>query len=312
MPEAQQSINNNVGKPIVDIDTSGPSVNVAVEDKQEEEDKVEVQEDTTVEEVKTTQQPKDELDTVSDGVQKRIDRLTWKVREAERREKAATDYAKSVQQKLKANEDKVQQLDQGYVNEFKSRVESQIAAAKNHLKLAIDAGDSEKQTEAQTVLAQLAADQNRLKSLEAQQTKIEKQQKEVPVNPQTAAPIQQPTAAPPDPKAQAWAQRNPWFGKDDAMTYTAYSLHKKLTEQEGFDPNSDEYYSEIDNRIKKEFPHKLGDNTTSSDRPVQAVASASRTSSKSGRKTVKLSPSQVAIAKKLGVSLQEYAKYVKE
>ena len=271
-----------------------------------------VQEDTTVEEVKTTQQPKDELDTVSDGVQKRIERLTWKVREAERREKAATDYAKSVQQKLKANEDKVQQLDQGYVNEFKSRVESQIATAKNHLKLAIDAGDSEKQTEAQTVLAQLAADQNRIKSLEAQQTKIEKQQKEVPVNPQTAAPIQQPTAAPPDPKAQAWAQRNPWFGKDDAMTYTAYSLHKKLTEQEGFDPNSDEYYSEIDNRIKKEFPHKFGDNTTSSDRPVQAVASASRTSSKSGRKTVKLSPSQVAIAKKLGVSLQEYAKYVKE
>ena len=311
MPEAQQSINNNVDKPIVDIDTSGPSVNVAVEEKKEE-DNVEVEQDTTVQEVKTIHQPKDELDTVSDGVQKRIDRLTWKVREAERREKAATQYAKSIQHKLKENENKVQQLDEGYVNEFKTRVESQISSAKNHLKLAIDAGDSEKQTEAQTILAQLAADQNKLRSLESQKAQIEKQRQEIPVNPQTAAPIQQPVA-PPDPKAQDWAQKNSWFGKDDAMTYTAYSLHKKLTEQEGFDPNSDEYYSEIDNRIRKEFPHKFGDNTTtSSDRPVQAVASASRTSSKSGRKTVKLSPSQVAIAKKLGVSLQEYAKYVKE
>ena len=311
MPEAQQSINNNVDKPIVDIDTSGPSVNVAVEEKKEE-DNVEVEQDTTIQEVKTTQQSKDELDTVSEGVQKRIDRLTWKVREAERREKAATQYAKSVQHKLKENENKVQQLDEGYVNEFKTRVESQIASAKNHLKLAIDAGDSEKQTEAQTILAQLAVDQNKLRSLESQKAQIDNIKKEVPVNPQTAAPIQQPIAPPPDPKAQSWAQKNSWFGKDDAMTYTAYSLHKKLTEQEGFDPNSDEYYSEIDNRIRKEFPHKFGDNTTSSDRPVQAVASASRTSSKSGRKTVKLSPSQVAIAKKLGVSLQEYAKYVKE
>jgi hypothetical protein len=310
MPEAQPSINNNVDKPIVDIDTSGPSVNVAVEEKKEE-DKVEVQEDTTVQEVNTTQQSKDELDTVSEGVQKRIDRLTWKVREAERREKAATEYAKSVQQRLKENETKLTKLDDGYINEFKNRVESQISTAKDKLKLAINAGDAEKQAEAQAILAQLAVDQQQVQKFENSKPHKE-QQKEVPVNPQTAAPVQQPVAPPPDPKAQAWAQKNSWFGKDDAMTYTAYSLHKKLTEQEGFDPNSDEYYSEIDKRIRNEFPHKFGENTNSSDRPVQAVASASRTSSKSGRKTVKLSPSQVAIAKKLGVSLQEYAKYVKE
>ena len=307
MPEAQQSINNNVDKPIVDIDTSGPSVNVALDEKKDEAN-VEVQEEKiTIEE---TPPKKDELDTVSDGVQKRIDRLTWKVREAERREKAATDYARSVQLKLKENQNKVQQLDEGYVNEFKNRVESQVTTAKNHLKLAIDAGDAEKQTEAQSILAQLAVDQTRLKQLEAQKPKKLETATEQPVP--TPAIQQPPVQQPPDPKAQSWARNNSWFGKDDAMTYTAYSLHKKLTEQEGFDPNSDEYYSEIDKRIRTEFPHKYGDNTPSSDRPVQAVASASRTSSKSGRKTVKLSPSQVAIEKKLGVSLQEYAKYVKE
>ena len=310
MPEPQQKL-GNIDKPIVDIDTSGPGVDVQIDEKKDEtgEENVEVQENTD-EKIVEAPTKKDELDSVSDSVQKRIDRLTWKVREAERREKAATDYARSVQSQLKDSKSKITQLDEGYVNEFKTRVDSQIATAKNHLKLAIDAGDAEKQTEAQAILAQLAADQNRLKVLEAQKPK--KPAEGTPVAQPAAAPPVAPAPAPPDPKAQAWAQKNAWFGKDDAMTYTAYALHKKLTEQEGFDPSSDEYYNEIDNRIKKEFPHKFGDNTFSGDKPVQAVASASRTSSKSGRKTVKLSPSQVAIAKKLGVPLQEYAKYVKE
>ena len=310
MPELQSAASNNVDKAIVDIDTSGPSVNVQVDEKIKDESNVEVEEKTTEEVVQPVSKP-DELDKVSESVQKRIDRLTWKVREAERREKAATEYAKSVQSKLKDNQVKFNQLDEGYVNEFKTRVESQISSAKNHLKLAIDAGDAEKQTEAQAILAQLAADQTRLKTLEAQKPKTPAEGTPVPQPTMAPPPLQQ-APPPPDPRAQEWAQKNTWFGKDDAMTYTAYALHKKLTEKEGFDASSDEYYSEIDKRIRSEFPHKFGDNTPSSDRPVQAVASASRTSSKSGRKTVKLSPSQVAIAKKLGVSLQEYAKYVKE
>jgi len=306
MPEPQQTVATNVDKPIVDIDTSGPSVNVKLDEKKEESD-VEVEEKTTEEVVETKS---DELDKVSESVQKRIDRLTWKVREAERREKAATDYAKSVQVKLKENENKLTKLDDGYTHEFKNRVESQILTAKDKLKLAINAGDADKQAEAQAILARFAVDQQQLEKFESKKPKPSAAG--TPVAQPAAAPPVAPTPAPPDPKAQAWAQKNTWFGKDDAMTYTAYALHKKLTEQEGFDPSSDEYYNEIDNRIKKDFPHKFGDNTPSSDRPVQAVASASRTSSKSGRKTVKLSPSQVAIAKKLGVPLQEYAKYVKE
>lgn len=309
MPELQSAASNNVDKAIVDIDTSGPSVNVQVDEKIKDESNVEVEEKTTEEVVQSAPKP-DELDKVSESVQKRIDRLTWKVREAERREKAATEYARSVQFKLKDNETKLTRLDDGYTNEFKTRVESQISTAKDKLKLAINAGDADNQAEAQAILAKLAVDQQQIEKFEARKPKTPAEGTPVP-QPTMAPPVQQP-AAPPDPKAQQWAQNNTWFGKDDAMTYTAYALHKKLTEKEGFDASSDEYYSEIDKRIRTEFPHKFGDNTPSSDRPVQAVASASRTSSKSGRKTVKLSPSQVAIAKKLGVSLQEYAKYVKE
>ncbi len=309
MPELQSAASNNVDKAIVDIDTSGPSVNVQVDEKIKDESNVEVEDKTTEEVVQSTSKP-DELDKVSESVQKRIDRLTWKVREAERREKAATEYARSVQFKLKDNETKLTRLDDGYTNEFKTRVESQISTAKDKLKLAINAGDADNQAEAQAILAKLAVDQQQIEKFEARKPKTPAEGTPVP-QPTMAPPVQQP-AAPPDPKAQEWAQNNTWFGKDDAMTYTAYALHKKLTEKEGFDASSDEYYSEIDKRIRTEFPHKFGDNTSSNDRPVQAVASASRTSSKSGRKTVKLSPSQVAIAKKLGVSLQEYAKYVKE
>ena len=306
MPEPQQAPPTNVDKPIVDIDTSGPSVNVQLDEKKDE-NNVEVEEKTTEEVVQTKP---DELDKVSESVQKRIDRLTWKVREAERREKAATDYAKSVQFKLKENETKLTKLDDGYTNEFKNRVESQITTAKDKLKLAINAGDADKQAEAQAILARLAVDQQQLEKFESRKPKTPVEG--TPVAQPAAAPPVAPAPAPPDPKAQAWAEKNAWFGKDDAMTYTAYALHKKLTEKEGFDASSDEYYNEIDKRIRTEFPHKFGENTISSDRPVQAVASASRTSSKAGRKTVKLSPSQVAIAKKLGVPLQEYAKYVKE
>jgi F0F1-type ATP synthase membrane subunit b/b' len=314
MPETQVAIKGNVDKPLVEIDTSAGEVDVQLPEKKSEQD-VEIKDDQTATTV-DPQPKKDELDQVSDAVQKRIDRLTWKVREAERREKTATEYAKNVQTQLQEQKTRVTKLDDGYVNEFKNRVESQITTAKDQLKLAINAGDAEKQAEAQAVMARLAADQQRLAQLEATKPKAVADggavQATVPAVPQPPVNYMGQPVPRPDPKAQSWAQKNAWFGKDDAMTYTAYSMHRKLVEQEGFDANSDEYYNEIDTRMRKEFPHKFEDQTTGTDRPVQAVASASRTSSKPGRKTVRLSSSQVAIAKKLGVPLQEYAKYVKE
>jgi len=197
-------------------------------------------------------------------------------------------------------------LDQGYVQEYSGRVESELAAAKNQLRQAMSIGDTDAAVEAQERLASLTLAKERARQA---QSRFD-QESEAPA-PQ-AAPQEAPQQRRPDPKAEDWAERNEWFGKDQTMTYAAFGIHKELVETEGFDPNSDEYYTELDKRIAEEFPHKLKKSSSQGSRPVQTVASASRTANNSGRRKVKLTSSQVAIAKKLGVPLEEYAKYVKE
>jgi len=238
--------------------------------------------------------------------QERIDRLTKLRREAERREQDALKYAEAIKKEAEELKARMKSLDQGYVQEYSGRVESELAAAKNQLRLAMSSGDTDAAVEAQERLASLTVAKERAKQA---QSRFE-QESEAPV-PQ-AAPQEAPQQRRPDPKAEDWAERNEWFGKDQTMTYAAFGIHKELVETEGFDPNSDQYYTELDKRIAEEFPHKLKKSSSQGSRPVQTVASASRTANNSGRRKVKLTSSQVAIAKKLGVPLEEYAKYVKE
>lgn len=299
---------------MVDIDTSGNPVDVDIDSKEEEQQQDEVavqeeQQDTSVREVKANQEDDSELDDHSDKVQKRIDKLTAKMREAERREQAALEYAEGLKKQYSELDTKYKKLDDGYLNEFKNRVEVSKTALQDKYAKAVQAGDVKAQVEAQEELTRLTIDAERLRATQARQSKEPEQGTEVKTDGIPKAPEQKK----PDPKAEAWAQKNPWFGSDEPMTYTVFSIHKKLVSEEGFDPNSDEYYSEIDKRMKKEFPHKFSHeadvNVSTDDRPVQTVASASRSQSKNARKTVRLTPSQVAIAKKLGVPLTEYAKY---
>jgi len=236
----------------------------------------------------------------------RIDRLTKLRREAERREQDALKYAESVKRESEDLKARLNKLDQGYVQEYSGRVESELEAAKNNLRQAMSIGDTDAAVEAQQQLASLTLARER--ALQAQSRVKEETAAEVPA--QQAQPEQPPQR--PDPKAEAWADKNEWFGKDQTMTYAAFGIHKQLIEDEGFDPASDEYYSELDRRIAEDFSHKLGKPGQRSSRPVQTVASASRTAKTSGPRKVKLTASQVAIAKKLGVPLEEYAKYVKE
>jgi len=250
---------------------------------------------------------KDELKDYSDGVQKRIAKLTRKMREAERQREEAVQYAQNVTQQKNQAESRLSRLDKSYVSEFESRVTTSLAAAKLALKNAIESQNVEAQIAAQEQLATLSVENARLNSMKIEEQNAPQQQKQVRVNPQ-----QRTEPVPTDYKAEDWATKNSWFGNDTAMTYTAFDIHKKLVEEEGYDPKSDEYYEEVDSRIRVEFPHKfdkIAGTTTERAKPAQAVASASR-SAQSGRarKTVKLSPSQVAIAKRLGVPLEDYAK----
>jgi hypothetical protein len=238
--------------------------------------------------------------------QERIDRLTKLRREAERREQDALKYAEAVKKEAEELKARMKSLDQGYVQEYSGRVESELAAAKNQLRQAMSIGDTDAAVEAQERLASLTLAKERARQA---QSRFD-QESEAPA-PQ-AAPQEAPQQRRPDPKAEDWAERKEWFGKDQTMTYAAFGIHKELVETEGFDPNSDEYYTELDKRIAEEFPHKLKKSSSQGVRPVQTVASASRTANNSGRRKVKLTSSQVAIAKKLGVPLEEYAKYVKE
>ena len=254
-----------------------------------------------------------EVEDYGKKVQSRIDKLTKRAREAERREQAAVQYAQGVQRDAQEIKNRAQQVDSGYVAEYGDRVEAQITQAKRELKEAMDLGDTEKQVDAQTKLSRLAIEEERAASHKAQRERL-KQEMEArgvdprqPQMPQQPYPRQRPTPRPPDPKAEDWANKNEWFGQDEPMTLTSFSIHRKLVE-EGFDTTSDSYYNEIDKRMKETFPHRF-DKVS----PTQAVSSVNRTGGPGRRKgTVRLTPSQVAISKKLGVPLSEYAKYVKE
>ena len=299
----------------VDIDTSGPDATIDIEETKDEsvvETEAPKQETTEQEPVKEETKSDSELEDYSKGVQARIAKLTRKMREAERREQAAVDYAKAVEQKRLTLEKKFEKTDSDYIKKFESTISSGLEAAQKELAAAIESGDATAQVEANKRIATLAFENAKLEAAKEGRQTIEA---EKPVQnlsqggdvniPRTDDPIN------PDPRAEAWASKNSWFGTDRAMTYTAFEIHKDLTEKEGYDPSSDEYYAEVDKRIRVDFPHKFGTSETKQTAaPVQTVASANR-SVKPGRKTVKLTSSQVAIAKKLGVPLEDYAKQLK-
>ena len=271
------------------------------EDKEEETQEVATEESQPKERVADSSD--NELEQYSESVQKRISKLTAKMREAERREQAATEYAQAVQKQLQESTQKSTALDDSFVSEFETRVTYQEESLRNKLKEAIDRGDIDQQVEAQTALAKLAQDNERLAYVKRQKEYAAKQAEIAQATPQQAPQQQKPI---PDPKATAWAERNTWFGQDEPMTLTAFSIHKKMVEEEGYDPTSDDYYNELDNRIRRDFPHKFGEKTNRTSGP--AVAGANRTSKSSNKKSVKLTQSQVAIAKKLGITNEQYAK----
>ena len=251
---------------------------------------------------------KEELEKYSEGVQKRIAKLTRKMREAERQKEEAVVYAQSVKRDKEDLESKFSRLDKSYVSEFESRVKTNMKAAKQALKTAIESQDVDGQVTAQEQIATLTMDAARLNALKIAETSKPKE-KDVKITPQQYRP-----QVTPDPKAEDWATKNTWFGNDSAMTYTAFDIHKKLVDEEGFDPKSNDYYNEVDKRIRLEFPHKFGKmegTSTEREKPSQNVASAKRSALTGRRKTVKLTPSQVAIAKRLGVPLEDYAKQLK-
>ena len=301
---------------LVPIDTSGPDATVDIEEVKEEaviEQPEENTEQETVTQESAKEEPKksdEELEDYSKGVQSRIAKLTRKMREAERREQAAVDYAKAVEEKRRVLEARFEKTDADYVKKFETSISTGLEAAQKELAAAIESGDAQAQVEANKRIATLAFENAKLEQTKAGR---EEQQARTPVaepQPVTQAPRMDDPINP-DPRAEAWASKNSWFGTDKAMTYTAFEIHKDLTEREGYDPNSDEYYMEVDKRIRVDFPHKFGNTEQKqSTAPVQTVASATR-SVKPGRKTVRLTSSQVAIAKKLGVPLEEYAKQLK-
>ena len=254
-----------------------------------------------------------ELESYSKGVQKRISRLTEKYRKEERDRQEAVRLAQQLLQEKQQLEGRLKQLDSGYFNEYGARIEAQVTAARRAYKDAYEAGDTDKIIEAQEALARATTDKQRY-DLAKSRADERVQTTAAPPQQQYAAPQQQAVAQQPqvDPKAQSWAEKNDWFGQDEVMTYAAFGVHRKLVEEEGFDPQSDEYYSEIDRRMRTEFPHKFQASKSSGKSQVAPAGSSASRSTKQGRRTVKLSPSQIAIAKKLNVPLEEYAKYVKD
>jgi len=290
----------------INLDEQQPKEEVAKEEEKVEVEQVEAKEEKPVEE--KTEEKKDELKEYSDGVQKRIAKLTRKMREAERQREEAIAFAESAKRDKETMEGRLSKLDKNYVSEFESRVKTNLAAAKLALKNAIESQNVEAQVAAQEQIANLTVDAARLSSMKNREEP--KKEKEVNITPQRSN--TQPAAT--DPRAEEWAAKNSWFGNDSAMTYTAFDIHKKLVEEEGFDPKTDEYYTEVDKRIRLEFPHKfdkVAETTTERAKPAQNVASAKRSASTGRKKTVKLTSSQVAIAKRLGVPLEDYAKQLK-
>ncbi len=332
MPETRKYETNEM----VDIDNSGPEIDVTLpEEKKEEEVKTEETIDPNkpiIEEVKTeepktepkekTEEPvkeekevkvkedkspedKKELEDYSDGVKKRIAKLTKKMREAERQKEAALEYAKGVKAEADKTKSKLSTMEPGYMNAMEGRVKSGLQAAEAKLSAAREAGDIKAEVEAQKDISRLGIEEARVEMMKKRAATESKQK---PVGQPTLDQAIAPRATANDPKAEAWAEKNEWFGKDNAMTYTAFDLHKILTEEEGMDASTDEYYAEIDKRMRIDFPHKFDKQEVKvTTKPTQQVASAKR-SVNPGRKTVRLTPSQVTIAKKLGVPLEEYAK----
>jgi hypothetical protein len=250
----------------------------------------------------------DQFQKAETSTQKRIDRLTKKMREAERREQEALRYAQAIQNEASQLKNRMSSLDTNYVNEYTNRVNTQLSQVESNLARAIEMGDAKATVEAQRQLTSLAIQQDRANQAKMQQERYRQQQAAAQqYQARQPMPAQQPRR--PDPKAEQWALRNSWFGSDEALTYAAFGIHKKLVEDEGFDPQSDDYYTELDRRISDKFGN--GGNGANR-RPAQTVVGASRNVSGRSGKKVRLSPSQVAIAKKLGVPLEEYAKYVKE
>jgi len=341
MPEKEEKISK---EPMVDLDTSGPGARVDLPEVEKEADKTyenEVKKDeanvTYDDQPSDTPEKSDEQPVVrdekneggkvdkktsetgsdkqpdnikaveeySEGVKKRIAKLTKKMREAERQKEEALRYAQSIKQERDEYQATATSLDKNYATEMEGRISSSLAAAQAKLAAARQNEDSKAEVEALTAISQLGYEQGKLAELKTQHQMQETAAKEKPAQP--TQPTQQQPAR--DPKAEAWAEKNEWFGKDNAMTYTAFDLHRKLTEEEGMDPQSDEYYEEVDKRIRLEFPHKFDKpvEEKQTSKPTQNVASATR-STKTGRKQVRLTSSQVAIARKLGVPLEEYAK----
>ena len=291
--------------------------------EQQEQLEMEVEVDTEVEveasEEKSDQEnieivEEDQFDKAQSSTQKRIDRLTKKMRDAQRREEEAVNYAKQVQQEATQLKQRFSALDSNYVSEYTNRVQTQMEQTEKELARAMELGDTTAVVEANKKMIALSAENDRANQAkvaqERQQQQAQQQVQQQPVAPQQQQAVQQQQIKRPDPKAQDWASRNDWFGQDEAKTFAAFGIHKKLVEDEGFDPTSDEYYTELDRRISDTFG---GNAKNASKRPAQTVAGVSRSNSgRSSGKKVRLTPSQVAIAKKLGVPLEEYAKYVKE
>jgi len=308
----------------VDIDTSGPGAEVNVPEEkdesvvetQEKESTVKIVEEDKKEEPRTTEQEpvkeetKDDskLEEYSRGVQARIAKLTRKMREAERQRDSATEYAKAVEEQRRADQRKYFKIDSDYQKRFEANIKTGISAAERELAAAIESGDAKAQVEANKRIATLAFENAKLE--QAKEGREEVKLSDGGKLPDST-PKDLPTNQRQDPRAEDWASKNTWFGQDRAMTFTAFEIHKDLVEKEGFDPQSNEYYTEIDKRIRVDFPHKFGNTEQHrTTKPVQSVASANR-SVRPGRKTVKLTSSQVAIAKKLGVPLEDYAKQLK-
>ena len=306
---------------MVDIDTSGPGADVELPEEKQE-DVVETKEDSssapqestdkTVEasdEKPEAKEQKEELQDYSKDVQRRIAKLTKKWREAERQREDALTYAKSVLSEKESLQKKYSSVEQAGVKDREARIKSGLEAAQTKLSRARESGNFADEVEAQKEIARLGYEEARLEEARALQAALPKEEPKIATNLQ-----QREQTSAPDPRAEEWAARNKWFGTDTAMTYTAFDLHKKLVDEEGYDPQSEEYYAEIDKRIRLDFPHKFGTTSTkvetNTTKPTQIVASAKR-SVNTGRKTVRLTPSQVAIAKKLGVPLEEYAKQLK-
>jgi len=289
-------------------DANEEAVDVDVKDKEEDVSESKTETKAEIEKVEEEPKKEEELEEYSAGVKSRIDKLTKRMREEERQKAAATQYAENVKKENDNLKMRLQNLDKGYQEEFGGRIDSQIDSAKRAFKDAHEAGDVDRMVEAQEALANLTVEKGKLKKLPAEDNKA-------PVAPQTQQPqiMQQPQQqARPDPKAEAWAAKNDWFGQDEVMTYASFGIHRRLIEDEGFDPQSEAYYAELDKRLASEFPHKLGKQANNGGSRKVASAETSKSRNKGGRKTVRLTPSQVAIAKKLGVPLDEYAKYVKE